>query len=110
MRHTRRHHELHDEAAGAEEEQHAPLAERGGKGEVEIGRREWRREVGSGCKHNGGDQRAPGGEVVYGDEGVSALSDPADGGVDDSGAENAKEGNTNSTEALAGSRSWEVVV
>ncbi len=70
--------ELHDEPAGTEEEEVDPL--HGGGGEAEADARD--EEEGG-----GGDDGRPGGEIVYADERVGALADPADGGVGACGAE-----------------------
>lgn len=60
--------ELHDEAADAEEDEVEPLAERGWEPKADAG---------DGKEGDDADDGGPGGEVVYGDEGVGSFSDPS---------------------------------
>lgn len=69
--------ELHDEAADAEEDQVEPLAECGWEAEADAG---------DGEECDNADDGGPGGEVVYGNEGVGSFSDPPYRGVGASGA------------------------
>lgn len=59
-------------------------------------------DAGDNEESHGAHDGRPGGEIVDADEGVSALADPADGGVCDGGAEDANEGDTDGGEALGG--------
>ena len=56
-----------------------------------------------------GDEGAPNGEVVYGDEWVGAVPDPAEGGVDAGGAGDTEEGDGDGAEALGGGGGGKVV-
>lgn len=66
--------------------------------------------MGADRKGDGGGERAPCGEVVYGYQGVCAVADPAEAGEDAGGTGGAEERHGDGTEALAGSWGGEVVV